>query len=90
MWFTDTGLRNFLCPSFAFNKMYTQVQFSDPIVLSELRCTDTYAWLSVHYITLPKCIYKTESEHLRGATLTPSSNTADLFRVEIFLAGYFF
>lgn len=70
--------------------MYTKVQFSDRIVLSELRCTDTYVWLSVHYIKLPKCIYKTEREHLRGTTLTPSNNTADLFQVETLLAGYFF
>lgn len=69
--------------------MYAKVQFSDHIVLSELRCTDTYVWLSVHYIKLPKCIYKTEREHLRG-TNTPSNNTANLFQVETFLAGYFF
>lgn len=68
--------------------MYTEVQFSDWIVLSELY-RDTYIWLSMHYIKLPKCIYKTEREHLRGAPLMPSNNTADLFQVETFLPGYF-
>lgn len=70
MWFSDTVLGSFLSPSFTFNKMNTKVQSSDRIMLNELRCTDTYVWLSMHYIKLPKCVYKTERENLKEATLS--------------------
>jgi len=71
--------------------MYTEVQSSDRIVPNELRCTDTYVWLSVHYIKLPKYIYKTERERLRGATLSCLLTTLQIcFKLKTSSLDYFF